>query len=201
MFPRDLCCLRYWYRSSRLPGRWETERGAKIPKKTTTTTTSMLPRTAVHFVIRYETILLSHCTYGIVWYIQIYIILYYCINATKKLLLMCAAIILVRDSKREREREWERQTATMYIKATICVRVKKAVLSSYRTLCECVCCQSSLLRIKYDKQWYPMSAWSYRWRGEICRNGKSKPYDSVRCLRGRQKEKGEGKKKKKKKIV
>lgn len=60
-----------------------------------------------------------------------------------KLLLMCAAIILMRDSKRKRER----QTATMYIEATICVCVKKAVLSSYRTLCEYVCCQSSLLRM------------------------------------------------------
>lgn len=50
----------------------------------------------------------------------------------------------MRDSKRKRERE---RDSIMYIEATICVCVKKAVLSSYRTLCEYVCCQSSLLRM------------------------------------------------------
>lgn len=69
----------------------------------------MLSRTAVNFVIKYETILL-HCTYGIVWYIHIYNIVLLLHQRYEKiiqlkLLLMCAAIILMRDSKRKRERE------------------------------------------------------------------------------------------------
>lgn len=66
-----------------------------------------------------------------------------------KLLLMCAAIILMRDSKRKRERE--RQTAIMYIEAIICVCVKKAVLSSY-FMRVCLLPKFPLANVKYDKQ-------------------------------------------------
>ena len=150
MFPRDL--LPQVLIPIIISTTWKIWNGtrSKNTEEDDSTTTSMLPRTAVHFVIRYETILLSYCTYGIVWYIYIYNIVLLLHQRYEKiiqlkLLLMCAAIILVRDRKWERERE--RHRVTMYIEATICVRVKKAVLSSYRTLCECVCCQSSLLRM------------------------------------------------------